>query len=159
MKTLTSQKKLIILTIAFFLIIRYESGQINLAKGSLLAIQISSNSSIITIQSPENSTYADVDIPFDIQYDSELYTIIYSLDGEQNIPFEKEKILTDLTPGEHRLEIIISDLDTNILATETVIFTIKPNPSLLVIISLSIVGIIGLGFIISAIKQKNYEQK
>lgn len=155
MKNLISQKRSIILIIIFFLIIRYESGQQSLAKNTLSLMQSSSNSSIITILSPTNSTYTDIDIPFDCQYNKEIYIVWYSLDGAQNIPFEEDKILTDLSPGEHKLEIILQSLDGNIEASETIIFTIKPNPSLLVIISLSLVGIIGLGFIISAIKQKN----
>lgn len=155
MKNLASQKSLIILIIMFFLIIRYESGQQSLAKNTLSLIQASSNSSFITILSPTNITYTDVDIPFDCQYNTELYTVWYSLDESQKIPFEEDKILTDLSPGEHKLEIIVQSLDGNIEASETIIFTIKPNPSVLVIISLSLVGIIGLGFIICAIKQKN----
>ena len=141
--------------IFFFLIIRVKFGQVNQAKGTISLMQISSNSSIITILSPENITYADIDIPFECQYNTELFIVSYSLDGSQNIPFEKNKILTDLSVGEHRLEVIVQSLDGNIEATKIIIFTIKPYPSFLVIISLSIVGTIGLIFIIQAIKQKN----
>ena len=155
MKKLTSQKILIICIMIFFcLIIGFKSGQLNQAKGIISLMQISSNSSIITILSPENITYTDIDIPFECQYNTELFIVSYSLDGSQHIPFEKDKILTDLLAGEHRLEIIVQSLEGNIEASETIIFTIKPYPSFLVIISLSLVGIIGLCFIIRAIKQK-----
>lgn len=156
MKKLTIQKNLIILILIFFcLSIRCGSRQLNQAKGIISLMQLSSSSSIITILSPKNITYADVDIPFNCQYNTELFIVSYNLDESQNIPFEKDKILTDLSAGEHRLEVVVQSLDGNIEASENIIFTIKPNPSFLVIISLSLVGIIGLFFIIRAIRQKN----
>lgn len=154
MKKLTKITRLILFIFLFiFPIIEFESGKLNQVKGKIVLLQLPSNSTIITILSPQNTTYADIDVPFDCQYNVELFTVSYSLDGSQKIPFEKDKILTDLSAGDHLLEVYAQSIDGIMETTKTIIFTIKPYPSFLVIISLTLVGIIGLILIILAIKK------
>ena len=115
MKKSTRRTVLIIfLVLFFFSIIEFELDQLNQASGTILLLQLPSSSSIITISSPKNTTYSDIDVPFDCQYNTELFTVSYSLDGSQRIPFEKDKILTDLSAGNHRLEVYAHSLDGNI---------------------------------------------
>ena len=55
------------------------------------------------------------------------------------------------------LIVYAQDQGGNEAVSETVVFTIKPYPSLLVIVSLALVGLIGLVFLVKAIKQKEVE--
>jgi hypothetical protein len=108
----------------------------------------------ISIIKPENKTYADVDVILSYEINKEVISTSYSLDGLGNVTISNDIILTDLSAGKHQLILYAQDQDGNVAASETIIFTIKPYPSMLVIISLSFVGLIGLVFLVKAIKQK-----
>ena len=63
-------------------------------------------------------------------------------------------IIPDLSTGKHRLIVYAKDQFGNTGVSETVVFEIKPFPSFLVIISISLVGFIGLSLLIHATRQK-----
>ncbi len=108
----------------------------------------------VSIIQPENTTYADVDVVLSCQISKEVTMTSYSLDGQKNVTFRGDIILTDLSAGEHQLIVFAQDQAGNSVASETIVFTIKPHPSTLVIVSLALVGLIGLTLLIKAIKQK-----
>ncbi len=62
-------------------------------------------------------------------------------------------------PGSHQLIVFAQDQTGTTKVSEPIIFTIKPHPSTLVIISLSAVGIVGLTLMIKAIKQKETKKE
>ena len=109
----------------------------------------------IDVITPENTTYADVDLVLSCEFSKEITEVSFSLDGKENVTFVGDVILTDLSAGEHQLIVYAQYLSGNIGASEVIIFTIKPYPSILVIISLAMVGLVGLCLIISAIRQKD----
>jgi len=111
----------------------------------------------ITLIKPENTTYADVDGILDYEINKEVISTSYSLDGLENVTITDDIILTDLSAGEHQLIVYAQDQGGNEAVSETVVFTIKPYPSMLVIVSLALVGLIGLVFFVKAIKQKEIE--
>jgi hypothetical protein len=108
----------------------------------------------VVVLSPKNTTYPDTDLVLSCQINKEATKTSYILDGVENITFTGDIILTDLSPGSHQLIVYAQDQTGTTKASEPIIFTIKPHPSTLVIISLSLVGIVGLTLIIKAIKQK-----
>jgi len=108
----------------------------------------------VVVLSPKNTTYPDTDLVLSCQINKEAAKTSYILDGVENITFTGDIILTDLSPGSHQLIVYAQDQTGTTKASEPIIFTIKPHPSTLVIISLSLVGIVGLTLIIKAIKQK-----
>jgi hypothetical protein len=135
-------------------------GQNNQSEDNFLyTSEITNGTIIITVLSPENTTYADVDVILSCEFNKELHKISYSLDGSPNMTFEEDKILTDLVTGDHTLTVYAQNLDGNIEASETIVFTIKPYPSFLVITSLALVGLVGLSLIIHAIRQKEKNKK
>ena len=112
----------------------------------------------VLVVSPKNTTYPDTDIVLSCQFTEEITNINYILDGQENLAFTRDIILTDLPPGTHQLMVYALDQTGTIKTSETIIFTIKPHPSTLVVASLSAVGIVGLILIINAINQKKRQK-
>ncbi len=132
------------------------------------SINITFNSTLLTsnittlevlVLSPKNTTYPDTDLVLSCQFNKEVTKTSYILDGVKNITFTGDIILTDLSPGNHQLIVYAQDQTGIIKASETIMFTIKPHPSILVVISLSLVGIVGLTLIITATKQKDTKKE
>ena len=113
----------------------------------------------VLVLSPKNTTYPDTDLVLSCQFNKEVTKTSYILDGVENITFTGDIILTDLSPGDHQLIVYAQDQTGTTKASELIIFTIKPHPSTLVVISLSLVGVIGLTLIIKAIKQKDTKKE
>ena len=107
----------------------------------------------VLVLSPKNTTYPDTDIVFSCQFTEEVTNINYILDEQEKLTFTRDIILTDLSPGTHQLIVYDQDQNGTIKASEIIIFTIKPHPSTLVVVSLSLVGIVGLILIINATKK------
>ena len=107
----------------------------------------------VLVLSPKNTTYPDTDIVFSCQFTEEVTNINYILDEQEKLTFTRDIILTDLSPGTHQLIVYAQDQNGTIKASEITIFTIKPHPSTLVVVSLSLVGIVGLILIINATKK------
>lgn len=112
------------------------------------------NSLEIFVLSPENTTYPNVDVVLSCQFNKEVAKASFSLDGLENTTFSGDIILTDLSAGEHQLIVYGQDLTGIIEASDTIVFTIKPYPSILVMVSLFLVGLFGLSLIFYAIRQK-----
>ncbi|MCW3997276.1 MAG: hypothetical protein NWF10_01735, partial [Candidatus Bathyarchaeota archaeon] len=108
----------------------------------------------ISVLSPENTTYPDVDVVLSCQFNKEVVKVSFSLDGLVNITFSGDIILTDLSAGDHQLIVYGQDLVGNIEVSDTIVFTIKPYPSILVMFSLFLVGLFGFSLIFHAIRQK-----
>lgn len=113
----------------------------------------------VLVLSPKNTTYPDTDLVLSCQFNKKVINTSYILDGKEKIPFTGDIILTDLFPGSHQLIVYAQDQTGTTKASEPIIFTIKPHPSTLVVISLSSVGIVGLTLIIKAIKQKETKKE
>jgi nitrous oxidase accessory protein NosD len=129
----------------------------NLLAGTLeseIIYIVDTQSPVIAVLSPENKTYSDLDIIQSCQFNEEVIKTSYSLDGFENITFTGDIILSDLSPGDHQLIVYAQNLSGDIGASETIVFTIKPDLSILVMITLGLAGIVGLGLIIQAMRQK-----
>ena len=149
MKKLVLSLASIILLILVFFSIQTIRAQQSPDEDLLLGVPIE-----VSIIQPENTTYADVDVVLSCQISKEVTMTSYSLDGHENVTFTGDIILTDLSVGEHQLIVFAQNQIGNSVASETIVFTIKPHPSTLVIVSLALVGLIGLTLLIKAIKQK-----
>jgi len=113
----------------------------------------------VVVLSPKNTTYPDTDLILSCQINKEATKTSFILDGVKNITFTGDIILTDLSPGIHQLIVYAQDQTGTIKASETIMFTIKPHPSTLVVISLSLVGMVGLILIIKAMKEKETKKE
>ena len=107
---------------------------------------------IITINSPENTSYNTDEITLTFSVNEEPSLKYYSLDGKANVTVVDSTVLSDLSAGEHSLIMYAEDSAGNIGASEVITFTIiiKSGQGA----QLWIVGIIGIvaftGFMFSA---------
>jgi len=83
---------------------------------------------IITLSSPEETTYQTSNVFLDFTINEEVTWIGYSLDGQDNLTIIADILLSDLTEGSHTIVVFASDLADNTGASSTVQFTISIPP-------------------------------
>jgi hypothetical protein len=105
---------------------------------------------MVTINSPENTTYNANNISLNFTINEEPTLKFYSLDGKANITAAQLTEISDLSTGQHTLIVYAQDLTGNIGASKQVAFTIVGT---IVSRELWIVGLIGMvaftGFILT----------
>ena len=82
----------------------------------------------ISILSPENKTYDTTDIPLNFTVNETASWIGYSLDGQANVTITGNITLTRLSYGAHSLVVYAKDTAGNTGTSETIYFSIGPNP-------------------------------
>jgi hypothetical protein len=113
----------------------------------------------ISVLSVENKTYYTSDVPLNVIVNEPVSQVIYSLDGQRNVTIAGNTTLTDLPEGEHTLTVFVMDPAGNIGASETVTFTIEPEPfptALVIAASGASIAIIGVGLLIYFKKRNNH---
>jgi|WetSurMetagenome_2_1015567.scaffolds.fasta_scaffold52961_2 hypothetical protein len=88
---------------------------------------------VISIVSPQNSTYTTSDVRLDFAVSESVSELLYCLDGKENQTLVGNLTFTDLAKGMHNVTMYATDLAGNAMASETLFFTIvEPFPTLLV---------------------------
>ena len=109
----------------------------------------------ITIRSPQNTNYSTPNVNVVCQFNEEILKASYCLDGNKNVTFVGDIILDALSTGEHELIIYAQDLAGNIGVSEKTLFTISdPFPTTIVVASIAMVVLFGLGIFYYRIKTK-----
>jgi hypothetical protein len=80
---------------------------------------------VISVLSPENTTYSNADVPLEYTVNRAVYSTIYSLDEQTNVTIIGNTTLTGLSEGPHSIVVYIEDAQGNISASETVHFTVN----------------------------------
>jgi hypothetical protein len=80
---------------------------------------------VISVLSPENTTYSNADVPLEYTVNRAVYSTIYSLDEQTNVTIIGNTTLTGLSEGPHSIVVYIADAQGNISASETVHFTVN----------------------------------
>ena len=102
----------------------------------------------IQILSLENKTYYESDLQLNFTVSENFYNSSYVLDG-QYVPVTQNSTLSDLSAGSHNLTIYAYDFAGNIGASETIFFSVAESfPTTLVITSVSIVAVVGIGLLV-----------
>jgi hypothetical protein len=107
----------------------------------------------ISILSPENATYSMPNISVNFTANEPLSWIGYSLDGQTNVTISGNTTLPELAQGSHNLAIYAKDTAGNI-TSEIIYFGTKYFPAVLVVASLTIMAVVGLGLFVYFMKHK-----
>lgn len=115
----------------------------------------------LSVLSPQNKTYTTTELPLtficreDRTHDGKFLYATYALDGIGSDYIKDNVTLTDLSLSNHR--IIVTVLTKNGPFLETIYFTVtepEPFPTALVIASVSIVAIAGIGLLVHFKKRR-----
>jgi hypothetical protein len=105
-----------------------------------------SMSPVISIASPQNSTYTTSAVRLDFAVSESVSKLLYCLDRKENQTLAGNLTFTGLAKGMHNVTLYATDLAGNAMASETLFFTIvEPFPTTLLIASVSIVAIVVIG--------------
>jgi hypothetical protein len=88
---------------------------------------VSPSSPTISVLSPENKTYNTSDIPLTYTI-GEVSGLTYSVDAQTDVTITENTKITGLSDGIHDILIRANDADGNIVASETVWFTVDTTP-------------------------------
>ena len=105
----------------------------------------------ISVLTMENKTYDTSNVPLSFTVNEPSSQTAYSLDGQDNVTFARDTILTGLSEGEHNVTVFATDEAGNTGASETVTFTVAkpaPFPTTMVVASIAPVAVIGVGLLI-----------
>jgi len=108
----------------------------------------------ISILSLENKTYATNSIQLNFTVNEPVTKIEYSLDGQEKVTIAGNATLTGLVDGLHNVTIYAMDTDGNIGVSETINFSIEPFPTPLVVASVILIAIVGVG-LLAYFKKRN----
>ena len=100
----------------------------------------------ISVLSPANETYNNSSVPLVYAVDKPVNWTGCSVDGKLNETITGNATLTGLSSGLHNMTVYAQDAFGNIGASETIYFTIiEPFPTMLVVTSVIIVAVVGVG--------------
>ena len=88
---------------------------------------VSPSSSTISVLSPENKTYNTADIPLTFTI-NEVSGITYSVDEQTNVTTTGNTNITGLSDGTHDILVHANDAAGNMVASDTVCFTVDTTP-------------------------------
>ena len=97
---------------------------------------------IISVLSPENRVYGEIDIQTTINIDEPVSWLGYSLDGQEIITITGNVTLAVLSEGSHFIDFYATDLIGNNGTSTTIHFSVVPFPTLIVVSSILIIIII-----------------
>jgi hypothetical protein len=118
----------------------------------------------ILILSPETKVYNTSDISLNFTVDEPVSQIIYSLDEQDNVTVVGNTTLTDLLDGEHNVTVYAIDSGGKVGISEAIHFNVEvpeipeppePFPTTLVVASIALVAVIGIGLLIYFKKRKH----
>jgi N-acetylneuraminic acid mutarotase len=105
----------------------------------------------ISIASPSSMNYTTNQVALNFTVNKPFSWVGYSLDGKENVTITGNTTLTGLSSGEHRITVYAKDAFNNTGASETITFTIAPEPLPtipIIIASATIVSAVGVTLII-----------
>jgi hypothetical protein len=113
----------------------------------------------ISILSPENKTYDATDIPLAFTINETAPWMAYSLNGQANQTIAGNVTLAALPEGSHSVVVYANDTAGNAEASETIHFSIKPFPIILIVAVIVIIVIVGATLIVYFTKAKKTKGK
>jgi hypothetical protein len=108
---------------------------------------------VVSIVSPENEAYDDVDILLSVEVDK-ISETKYSLDGYENVTFTGDIILSNLEVGEHNIIVYATDIAGHVGVSEIIYFSVESFPTTLVGVSVATVAVIAVGLLVYFKKHK-----
>ena len=114
---------------------------------SVVTFIVDVNPPVVFVLSPENKTYSDSNILLNVEFEEQISKMQYSLDGYENITFTEDITLSELEVGKHNVTVYAIDLAGHTGVSEIIYFSVEPFPTTLVILSVVVIAIIGLGIL------------
>jgi len=100
----------------------------NTGVSNTVSFRVDTTPPIITLTSPEETTYSTPNVFLEFTLTEEATWIGYSLDGEDNVTITGDSMLTGLSEGSHIIVVFATDSAGNMGASSTVQFTISTPP-------------------------------
>jgi hypothetical protein len=120
-----------------------------ISSSSAVNFTIDTVSPEISVLAMENITYTTFDVPLSYTVNEPGSRTSYSLDGQDNVTFAGDTILTGLSEGAHNITVYATDNAGNTGASETIYFTIdEPFPTTMVIAPVASVAFVGAGLLL-----------
>ena len=108
---------------------RYQTFNYPLMNPVDIAKVLDPNPPVISVISPQNTTYLNVDVSLTFYDDEPTSWISYSSDGGTNVTIAGNTTLNGLPVGSHNITVYANDTVGNTGASQTVFFTIIQQPS------------------------------
>jgi hypothetical protein len=105
----------------------------NIVSSDTIFFSVDTKPPIITIISPTNRTYNEMDVQSIVMINEPISWLGYSLDGQETITITGNVTLAVLSEGSHYIKFNATDIVGNNGVSETIYFNIAPFPTLLVI--------------------------
>ena len=114
----------------------------------------------LTLAAPENKVYNVTDIPLTVITTKPVSWMSYSLDDGEQISFNRNMTLANMTFGSHELTIFANDTLGKLVSSETINFTIAKPPepfstALTIAASLATVILVSAGLLLYFTKRKH----
>jgi len=133
-----------------------------ITSSSVVEFTIDTTPPSISVLTMENKTYDTSDVPLSFTVNEPVSQTSYSLDGQDNVTFAGNTILTGLSEEEHNVTVYATDNAGNIGASETITFTVakpEPLPTTRVIAPIASVTVVGASLLVYFMKSKKRSQK
>ena len=133
-----------------------------ITSSSVVEFTIDTTPPSISVLTMENKTYDTSDVPLSFTVNEPVSQTSYSLDGQGNVTFAGNTILTGLSEEEHNVTVYATDNAGNIGASETITFTVakpEPLPTTRVIAPIASVTVVGASLLVYFMKSKKRSQK
>jgi N-acetylneuraminic acid mutarotase len=111
----------------------------NTIASELIQFSVDTTPPIISVLSPENRSYGELDVQSTIMINEPVSWLGYSLDGQETITIAGNVTLAVLSEGSHFINFYATDIIGNNGSSVTIYFNIAPFPTLLVIATILIV--------------------
>lgn len=105
----------------------YNAHSISLNVSDMIHFTVYTTFPSMSILSPQNTTYAETDIPLTFTINKQVSWISYSLDGQTNTTITGNTTLTGLAEGSHNIVVYANDTADNMGVSNMIFFTIDTN--------------------------------
>jgi N-acetylneuraminic acid mutarotase len=130
----------------------------NMGASRTVHFSVDTQSPIISILQPQNTSYGTTDIQLIFTVDENTTSLAYSLDGQEMKPIGGNLTIAALSKGAHRLKVYATDEVGN-LGEQTVYFDVAQFPFLLLVAAITIVVIISSSGFIVFKRSKDFSAK
>lgn len=111
----------------------------NTIASDTLFFSIDTKPPIITVLSPANRTYGELDVQSTIIIDEPISWLGYNLDGQNIVTITGNITLAALSEGSHFINFYATDIIGNNATSQKIFFEIAPFPTLLVVASILVI--------------------
>jgi len=102
----------------------------NTVASNITHFSVDTKPPVISVLSPENRTYGELDVQSTIMINEPVSWLGYSLDGQETISITGNVTLAVLSEGSHYIKYYATDIIGNTGSSETIFFNIAPFPTL-----------------------------